>query len=858
MTTFNKNLMIIFIRYYFIILFFLPLVVNSQGIRFNSSESSIAQRTSYNLFKHNQQKFIESFSIDFKLSIIDPKIFGYVLNIKDKNSSISYSLVYVDNVNNSGELKLNLDGVKKILSVPLENKLLGSRKWIDVTLKFNSISKKITLSINDEIFSSTENEFNNTIVPEIFFGKHGSIIDVPSMAIKDLKITNKNNNYDFNFNEISGNNVYDSKGILYGRVDYPNWLIRESYNWKLINSKTFNKVTSVTFDEKKNRFIFQNSDSLGFYNFINHKTIFNTYKNSLPVSMRLGTSFLDTVKNKLYVYELSDILNGSSTIASINLQSAEFWNENSSLRLTQQRHHHNGFFDPDSYSYIVFGGYGNKKYTNNFNTYNIKNNVWESTTFTGDIISPRFFSGMTQLDDENLLLFGGLGNKTGDQSIGKTYHYDCYKINLKTKEINKLWDNFQENKKMVSSRSLVLSKDSNAFYNLSYSEFIPSTYLQLHEYSLKDGSFKVLGDSIPMISEKIRTNANLYFNTSTNQFLCTTQEFQENGSSKINIYTLNGDPVSKENIYPKINIGFSNKIVYLILLIFVLLVIYYIKYFFSKRKKKKEKFRLQIQKILKPYNKTEAIEIRANSTFLFGIFRIYDRNKKDISYLFSPKIRQLFLLLLFSSNQKAAYGLTSEKIHSAIWPDFTQKKAKNLKNVCISQLRNILKDIDGLKLTYSRGKYYLELEDKFYCDYFKFLVILESLTDDQINYNSLNEITNLISPGKFLQSENNECFDIVKKDFEHEILKIIPFQIKRMYLNKNYSQIILLTNILFNIDPLNETAFYYRINTLHNMDLTSKAKKQFNDYILRYHKIMGDNYPKTYKDVIKEIPTDFM
>ena len=122
---------------------------------------------------------------------------------------------------------------------------------------------------------------------------------------------------------------------------------------------------------------------------------------------------------------------------------------------------------------------------------------------------------------------------------------------------------------------------------------------------------------------------------------------------------MNGDPVSKENIYPKINIGFSNKIVYLILLIFVLLVIYYIKYFFSKRKKKKEKFRLQIQKILKPYNKTEAIEIRANSTFLFGIFRIYDRNKKDISYLFSPKIRQLFLLLLFSSNQKGAYGLTS-------------------------------------------------------------------------------------------------------------------------------------------------------------------------------------------------------
>ena len=52
-----------------------------------------------------------------------------------------------------------------------------------------------------------------------------------------------------------------------------------------------------------------------------------------------------------------------------------------------------------------------------------------------------------------------------------------------------------------------------------------------------------------MVSEKIRTNANLYLNKSTNQFFCTTQEFEEDGSNKINIYSLNGQPVSKENVY---------------------------------------------------------------------------------------------------------------------------------------------------------------------------------------------------------------------------------------------------------------------------------------------------------------------
>ena len=847
----------IFAPLLYVSLILMPIAGNSQGIRFNSSASSIVERTSYNVFVHDQPKFSGSFSIEFDLSIIDSKVFGYVLNIKDKDNPISYSLAYIDNTGGNGELKLNLDGVKKLLSVPIENELIGSRKWMKIVLNFNSISKKITLKVNDKIFSSIENEFNNTIVPEIHFGKHGSVIDVPLMAIKDLIITNKKQRTLFNFNESNGNDVYDSNGDLFGDVDHPNWLITESYHWKLISEKSFNKVTSVTFDENNNRFIYQNTDTLSFYDHTNNKSAFYSFKNTLTVPMRLGTSFLDPNENKLYVYELSDVLNGKSTIASIDLKTPEYWTKNSSLKLSQQRHHHNGFFDPRSNKYLIFGGYGNQRFTNAFNSYDIKNDNWEPVTFTGDIISPRFFAGMTHIGNQNLLLFGGQGNETGEQSIGKTYYYDCYKINLKTNNIQKLWDVKQENTKMVSARNMVLSKDSTSFYTIGYSEYNPSTFLQLYNYSIKDGSHKIFGDSIPMISEKIRTNANLYLNNSTNQFFCVTQEFEEDGSNKINIYSLNDQPVSKDNIYIIEKKSSSNIVFTLIILLFMSGVLYYLKYLNKKRKKKKNEFKAQVQNILKP-QKGNTIEIKSNSTFLFGSFRIIDKNKKDISYLFSPKIRQLFLLLLFSSKQKGVSGLTSERIHSTLWPDSTPQKAKNLKNVIISQLRNILKDVDGLELIYSRSRFFMEIEDEFYCDYFNFSAQLESLRDDLLDYNSLNELTNLISPGKFLLSINDECFDKIKKNFEYEILKIIPNQLKRMYTNKDYSPIIPLTEILFNIDSLNETAFYYRIHTLHNMDLTLKAKKQFNDYIIRYNKIMGDNFPGTYKDVIKQIPDELI
>ena len=846
------------IKLVYITLILTPIFGNTQGISFNSSQSSIVERTSYNVFVHDQPKFSGNFNIEFDLSIVDSKIFGYVLNIKDKNNPISYSLAYINSAGGAGELRLNLDGVKKLLSVPLKKELIGSRKWIKIALNFNSSSEEITLSVNDKIHSSIENEFNNIIIPEIHFGKHGSVIDVPLMAIKNLVITNRNNKNIFNFNESDGNNVYDSKGNLYGDVDHPNWLITESYHWKLISTESFDQVTSITFDENNNRFIYQNSDSLSFYDHVTKKNVFYSYKDTLPVPMRLGTSFLNTNENKLYVYELYDVPDGKSTIASINLENPEYWSKNSSVKLSQQRHHHNGLFNTSSNKYIIFGGYGNQRYTNAFNSYDIKNNKWESVSFTGDKISPRFFSGMTQIGAKKVLLFGGQGNKTGEQSIGKTYYYDCYMVNLETKIIQKLWDVEQENIKMVSSRNIVLNKDLSSFYTLGYSEYIPSTFLQLYNYSIKDGSYKTFGDSIPMVSEKIRTNANLYLNKSTNQFFCTTQEFEEDGSNKINIYSLNGQPVSKENVY-KIDKKTNSKIV-LIFIVLVLMsgILYYLKYLNKIRNKKKDIYQVQVQNILKPKNSTKTLEIKANSTYLFGSFRTYDRNKKDISYLFSPKIRQLFLLLLFSSRQNEVPGLTSERIHSTLWPESTPQKAKNLKNVIISQLRNILKDLDGLELIYSKGRFFMELGDEFYCDYFNFSIQLDCLRDDLLDYNSLNKLTNLISPGKFLSSINDECFDKTKKNFEYEILKILPNQLKRTYANKDYTHIIALTEILFNIDSLNETAFYYRIHTLHNMGLTLKSKKQFNDYIIRYNKIMGDNFLSTYKDVIKQIPDELV
>ena len=835
-----------------IILLLTAFGVNGQGINFNSSDDAITDRTSYNVFEYKQPKFINEFSLDFELSIHDPDKFGYILNIKDKNNSASYSLVYVGNDEDYGEIKLNLDGVKTLVSIPFLKKIFNAKNWIKIYLNFNPVTKEIRLAVNGNKDFSKENLFKARIEPEIYFGKHRSIIDVPSMSLRDLSIKNNKSLYYFGFNESEGEKVYDSKGDLYGNVKKANWLIKESYFWKLRYESSFKQVTSIAFDEGKHRFIFQNSDSLTFYDFKNEATTFNKFKNNLNVSMRLGNSLLDSTENKLYVYELYDISANSSSIATIDLDNPYYWESISNLERSKQTHHHNALFDSQNKKILIFGGYGYFRFTNDFSAYDIEANKWELLKFSGDTIDPRFFSGVAKFRNNKVLLFGGQGNKNGDQSIGKTYYYDCYTIDFETKKIKKLWEINREGINMVSSRNLVLNDDSSAFYNLSYSEYISSTSLQLYEYSLKDGNYRMLGDTIPMNSERIRTNANLYFDRLTNELFTTTQEFQEDGSSLVKIYSLDSPPVSKDKILDKAQKASQNLYMKLFFLIGILTSISMVIIFIIKRKERKI-IRGQIEKTLK-YEINRDIQITIpNSVSLFGVFSSIDIKGNDVSHLFSPKIKQLFLLLIFYSKRTKANGISSEKIHSILWPDSSEQNAKNLKNVALNQLRNILKDFEGIDILYSDRKFILEYSDAFYCDYFMFLSELDSFKKGFYTESSLSSLIKILNRGKFLQYIDEEHFDGFKKDFELDVLGIIPMEMKKLFHKKEYSGVIPLAKILFNIDPLNMDAFLYKMHSLIKMKMDSKAKKQFNYFAINYSKITGDGFNLTYRDVINKV-----
>lgn len=826
----------------------IPITAISQGVRFNSSSDLISNRTSYNVFSNNQPKFGSEFSISFELSFNNPLSFGYVFSIKDKENSSVYSMAFVNGAAGSGQLKLNLDTKRNIFSIPLRKNQLGTKKWIKIKVFFSSLTKKIVITINGKNYTKDNSYFLNTIEPEIYFGKHESVIEVPYMSLRNLVIGDINKKYEFKFNENIGQDVHDLTGKKYGRIENAKWLIEESYHWRRRKSYSYKGEASVTFDNKNQKFIVINSETLAFFSIDTDKNVVYKLKNKNPIPMRLGNSILDTLSNNLYVYELNDVSNNLPTIASINLTDFS-WKENSRLQLEMQRHHHNATFDYKNHGFYIFGGFGNQKYTNDFNFYDISINKWIQIPFKGDVITPRFFSGCSTYGSNEILLFGGIGNESGDQTIGRQYYYDCYKVNLKTKTIKKLWDLNNRDVKMVSARNMVLSNDRLSFYTLCYPEYIANTSLQLYKYSIKNGGHEILGDSIPMNSERIFTNANLYYSSATNELYCTTQEYKLDGSNKITIYSLNQPPISRELINSNLkNYNFN----YIILAIFITLLILISIILFRKRNKVKNQ--ILVQKVLN-YSliKPETIK-RPNSIFLFGNFTVINSKGRDISYLFSPKIKQLFLLLLYNSNKENSSGITSELIYSVIWHDSSTEKAKNLKNVTINQLRKILEEVEGIEVVYSERLFMLEFNEGFHCDYFDFSEQLVLFKKDYKDEESLMNLINITRNGPFLKSLEDEYFDKFKNEFEFELMKVIPNQLKIFYKNKNYPSIIPMTEILFYIDSLNEMAFYYRIHAFLKMGLINDAKKSFNNFVVDYKKILNDDFSKTFLEVSKKIP----
>ncbi|MCE4562891.1 DNA-binding transcriptional activator [Maribellus sp. CM-23] len=808
------------------------------GLKFSGGEQPIDKRTSYNVFGDNQVTFTDSFVIDFNLSLYPTTQIGYIIRIKNQENNTIYNLFF-DGQGSELSFKFNEEGKNNLITANMDKEELLNMHWFKMKLSFDLKRDSITLAIHDKTFGTGNGSLPNPCSPVILFGKSDFIIDVPTFAIKDLSVGNTAK-YLFPLKENEGNIVHDQKGKDIGEVSNPEWLINDAYHWRYQTSFQSQSVAGANYNPLKKEIYYFNRDSIHIYNVRSGHTEIKVFDEKCPVELILGTNFLDPEHNKLYTYEVFyEAPYEGSTVASLDLNTYQWTGESKEL-LPTQLHHHGAYFDPSTEQYTLFGGFGSMHYSKNFFLYDLNTRAWNVfDKIPGDFLSPRYFSSVGYLKQNNsIYIFGGMGNESGEQIVGRKYYYDLYRIDLNTKQISKLWQIHWKEDNVVPVRGMVILNDS-CFYTLCYPEHFSDSFLKLYRFSMSDGSYEVLGDSIPIHSDKITTNANLYYDAGLNNLYATVQEFDDDISSNLKVYSLAFPPITAEELKSYSKSKDSNVAVLLIVLISGAAIgISYLFYQRRRQMQETDEYGLPISRDAGVKSHTPA---RANSIYLFGDFEVRDRRNKDITYLFSEKLKQAFCLILQHSAEDD--GIASQRLSDILWPGRPATKVKNSRGVTINHLRKALSELDGIELIYERGCFKIVQTDELYCDYTRCIQIISAENTEQYR----DELLSLITRGKFLKLSDHSLYDSFKEAMEQKLEPVLLLELEKCFEAESFRSVINIAEAIFNIDPLNDTALAYQVKAMQRLKMSEEALIRYQSFVLEYKRVMGNPYPYSFK-----------
>src|SRR5690554_3589739 len=390
--------------------------VSAEGLRFFGREYPINQRTSYNVFEKHPVSFSGNFEIAFDLTLYVTSHIGNIVRVKANNDDVVFNLFY--NGHGKDQLfLLNEEGRSNLISISLDKSDYPPRQWLTIRIGFDLRNDAITLSIGDQTYKATGVSLDDKFTPTIVFGRSDHIIDVPLFAIRNLSIGN-NREYTFLLNEYQGNTEHDIRGREMGSVTNPDWLINDSYHWKLEAQFSSPTVSGTNYHNGRDELYYFNRDSIIIFDMRSRSSRTVVFETRCPLDPRLGTNFIDWENDRLYCYEVFYTDSEMPTVVSLDLNSFE-WRIESYDRLPIQLHHHASYFDSAARQYMIFGGFGNRRFSNEFYQYDLDKQEWTTYPVEGEI-TPRYFTSLGHSEGSNLLyLFGGTGNISGNQLLGR-------------------------------------------------------------------------------------------------------------------------------------------------------------------------------------------------------------------------------------------------------------------------------------------------------------------------------------------------------------------------------------------------------------------------------------------------------
>lgn len=821
------------------ILLFVTFQSSAQGLMFNGMESSIDERTSYDVFASRRPGFKDVLKIEFSLSMYLPSDFGYVLRIKNNEDERIFNLLY-SGKEWGGEypFRLNEEGKSTIIKADIPHEYIEMGKWMQVSLEFSMAEGKVVLKVDDYVYETDIAPMSPLWRPVINFGKSDYMIDVPSMAVRNLTISDGRKVFLFPLNESEGLDVREVGGKTRGNVTNPQWLMHKSYKWDEVASFSSQTRAGVNYDKFRKQLVYYNGDSIQIYDFINKEARQHRFTSPCPVDPYLGTSFVNPYDSLLYVYEpyVEGGRSSSITMAAYD-QEENSWIVKSSDVLPIRFHHHSSYLDENRKKFVFFGGFGSMIYNGDFYSCNLNDYLWQKDTLpSGDRIYPRYFTSLGYSPSEDALyIFGGMGNESGEQIVGRHYFYDLYRLDLSTGVNTMIWgkdlvlDWKEEN--MVPVRNMVLH--GGGFYTMCYPEFHTNSYLQLFYFDIASASYSKLCNKIPIRSDKMSTNANLYFDQDLRLLILTVMESPDDVQSHLRVYALSFPPLTDAEY----RAASRKSRVWLFVFVSLLMVLTVVSIIYSKARRDCNK---DLGTLTILGRKRYLVDQKPNSICLFGGFSALDVNGNDVPFPYQQR-KMLCLIIKYSLDD----GISSVRLSKIMWPDKSEDKVKNSRGVAINHLRRLLDNFDGVSLVCENGHFKLQYSDSFSCDWMEFRK--ESLKERP----DMEKVMHIVSRGKFLPFIEDPVFDSFKEKTESLLINMLSAELIRCYERRQYVNVLDLADVIFHTDSLNEQALICQLNSLVRLKRAEDALVRYSAFVKEYNAMYDAEYEHDFKSLIE-------
>ncbi len=268
------------------------------------------------------------------------------------------------------------------------------------------------------------------------------------------------------------------------------------------------------------------------------------------------------------------------------------------------------------------------------------------------------------------------------------------------------------------------------------------------------------------------------------------------------------------------------------------------------RKKKK---RAEIN-FIKPFrtivNEVQQSGRAGEHILCFGGLKVWGADGTDIAKKMSPKIKQLFVLILLHSMGDKK-GISSKEMSDLLWPGMSPQNTKNIRGTNIQNLKALLQPCPGIKLVFQDKLWFFEFSTDYFIDYD---FVMNWLKDER--YYDLEKLIaqlpvflSILKTGPLFHNQSESWLDSYINQVSSRIIEYGESLFSVLQDGKHDSLLLDTAEVISVNDPLNEPALRKKIGILTRQGKLGLAHTVYDNFEKLYYELYQEKYPGDFKSL---------